>query len=58
MLQESLMNGEVGTSVVTVMEYCTGCIKNNENTAAGKFLDFLHDNHFELHRVDVYHKKG
>jgi len=52
LFQDALLDGRVGTSVVTVMEYCTGCIKNDAYVSVEKFVDFLHDYDFELHRVD------
>ena len=52
LFDEAIHAGPVGTSAVTVMEYCTGCLKHEDPDAAEHFLRFIKDLDFELTEID------
>ena len=51
LLERSMREGVVGISVVTVMEYCTGCIRHNRQDMVTRFRQFLRNCDFEIHLI-------
>lgn len=52
LFEDAVKNGRVGTSSVTIAEYCTGCFKNGRQDMVDKFMAFLKDMVFEIKSVD------
>ena len=52
LITQALQEGTVGTSVVTIMEYCTGCYKHERRDIAERFRSFLSKYAFEIQQVD------
>lgn len=48
---DSLEQGDLLTSVITVTEYCTGCFKKNQKEYAERFRHFLDDYHFAVQDI-------
>ena len=51
LLDRSMEYGEVGTSVITIMEYCAGCIRHDRPDMTTRFQHFLRNRHFEIHWI-------
>ncbi len=53
LLEDSMRQGVVGISVVTIMEYCTGCLRHNRTDMSSRGLDFLWMFYFSRHLIQV-----
>jgi predicted nucleic acid-binding protein len=51
LLEDSMRRGVVGISVVTIMEYCTGCMRHNRTDMVTRFRQFLRQCDFEIHLI-------
>ncbi len=51
LLEDSMRQGVVGISVVTIMEYCTGCMRHNRTDMVTRFRQFLRKCDFEIHWI-------
>ena len=51
LLEDSMQQGVVGISVVTIMEYCTGCMRHNRTDMVTRFRQFLRQCDFEIHLI-------
>ena len=51
LLEDSMRQGVVGISVVTIMEYCTGCMRHNRTDMVTRFRQFLRQCDFEIHLI-------
>ena len=51
LLERSMREGMVGISVITIMEYCTGCIRHNRQDMMTRFRHFLRNCDFEIHLI-------
>ena len=51
LLEDSMRQGVVGISVVTIMEYCTGCMRHNRPDMVTRFRQFLRQCDFEIHWI-------
>ena len=51
LLEDSMRQGVVGISVVTIMEYCTGCMRHNRTDMVTRFRQFLRKCGFEIHLI-------
>ncbi len=51
LLERSMREGPVGISVITIMEYCTGCIRHNRQNMITRFRQFLRNCDFEIHLI-------
>lgn len=51
LLEDSMRRGVVGISVVTIMEYCTGCMRHNRSDMVTRFRQFLRQCDFEIHLI-------
>ena len=52
LFEEACRSGPVGTSVLTITEYCAGCYKAGRDDMAERFLAFLRDLRFEVQPID------
>mgnify|MGYP002865498133 CR=1 FL=1 len=51
LLDRSMEHGEVGISVITIMEYCAGCIRHGRSDMVTRFRHFLRNRDFEIHWI-------
>lgn len=51
LLEDSMRQGVVGISVVTIMEYCTGCMRHNRADMVTRFRQFLRKCNIEIHWI-------
>lgn len=51
LLEDSMRQGVLGISVVTIMEYCTGCLRHNRTDMVARFWQFLRKCDFEIHLI-------
>ncbi|MBQ7514698.1 MAG: type II toxin-antitoxin system VapC family toxin [Schwartzia sp.] len=51
LITDSVHDGIVGISSITIMEYCAGCFRHGRPDIAARFQSFLRDYGFEIHPI-------